>query len=648
MQHDVKDQNEPGTGETFQDILSRRIARRSFLKGALVTGSLLAAGSSPLSLREADANGGSKSKNLRFRPIALETGDRVLVPDGYQVQVLIRWGDPLFFSAPTLDVNTQNGASQTHQFGYNCDYVSYFPLGNPFSLKPLKSSQRGLLAVNNEFTNPELMFPGYTPGNPTSTQVEVELAAHGVSIVEVHQPSGKKWKYIKNSSFNRRISAETEIIITGPAAGHEWLKVSYDPTGTRARGTLNNCAGGKTPWGTLLSCEENFNQYFANRDSLADDDPRKALHTRYGLTAGASDKRWENFHPRFNLALEPNEPFRFGWVVEIDPYNPGSVPRKHTALGRTKHEAATVVISKSGHAVVYSGDDERFDYMYKFVSQGTFNTRNRTANFELLDAGTLYVAKFNDDGAGEWIPVVFGQGPLTPENGFNSQADVLINTRGAADLLGVTKMDRPEDIETNPVNGKVYCVFTNNTNRGAGSNPGPDAANPRTVNRHGHIIELTEDGNDAAATTFTWEIFLLCGDPDNPAHAPTFFAGFDPSQVSAISSPDNIVFDNQGNLWIATDGQPGTLQKNDGFYAMPVEGSERGFLRQFLSVPTGAETCGPEFTPDNETLFIAVQHPGEGSGSTLNNPISRWPDGDFPRPSVIVVTKKRGSQIIGR
>jgi uncharacterized protein len=259
-----------------------------------------------------------------------------------------------------------------------------------------------------------------------------------------------------------------------------------------------------------------------------------------------------------------------------------------------------------------------------------------------LDAGTLYVAKFNDDGTGEWRPLVFGQGPLTPANGFASQAEVLINARGAADRLGATKMDRPEDIETNPVNGKVYCVMTNNNQRTAAQ---VDAPNPRANNVHGHIIELTESDDDATATTFTWEIFILCGDPNNPADG-TFFAGADPSLVSPISSPDNIAFDSKGNLWIATDGQPSTLHKNDGIYVVPVDGTERGFLRQFLSGPVGCELCGPEFASDFTTLFCAIQHPGEGG--TLEKPVSTWPDGTTPPwPSVIAVVKIDGGTIGG-
>jgi secreted PhoX family phosphatase len=484
------------------------------------------------------------------------------------------------------------------------------------------------------------MFPGFV-GTPTLEQVNVELMAHGVSIVEVRRHAGREWNYEVASSSNRRITGETEIEITGPAAGHEWMQTTYDPTGARVRGTLNNCAGGKTPWGTLLTCEENMNVYFANRGAMSSSDPRKAIHARYGLPSGATVRTWELYHSRFDVLQEPNEPFRFGWVVELDPYDPTFVPKKRTALGRFKHEGATVALARDRRVAVYSGDDERFDYIYKFVSAGRFDRTHREANLGLLDEGTLYVAKFHDDGTGEWLPLLFGEGPLVPANGFDSQARVLINTRGAADLLGATKMDRPEDIETNPRNGKVYCVMTKNEKRGTPGNPGVDAANPRPENRFGHIIELTEDEHDAAATTFTWEIFMLCGNPASPPPGGVYFAGYDPSLVSPIATPDNITFDRDGNMWIATDGQgdAATLASNDGVFAVPVEGEERGFVRQFLSVPSGAEATGPELTPNDTTLFCAVQHPGKGKSSYW--PDSRWPDGDpaTPRPSVVAVVK---------
>jgi secreted PhoX family phosphatase len=293
-------------------------------------------------------------------------------------------------------------AAQSTQFGYNCDYVAFFPLGTGSK----EASTRGILAVNHEYTNPELMFIDYNEKSSTATQVDVQLAAHGLALVEIELVSDK-WKPLRNSRYNRRITAETLMELSGRAAGNELLKTSYDSAGRKVRGTLNNCGGGITPWGTLLTAEENFNQYFANRNNLADSDPRKAIQVRYGLPIGNSERRWENFHSRFDLAKDPNEPFRFGWVVEIDPLNPKFVPKKRTALGRMKHEAATVVVAPDRRVAVYTGDDERFDFIYKFVSKRQMSKR-REDNFSLLDEGTLYVAKLELDadgkGAGRWIP----------------------------------------------------------------------------------------------------------------------------------------------------------------------------------------------------------------------------------------------------
>ena len=618
--------------ETFEQILTRRLQRRDFIKGSVGTVLLLAA---------PDVTAAAVDE-LSFAPIAPNSLDVVTLAPGYISQVLLRWGDPILSGAPAFNIASQTPESQKAQFGFNSDFIGFFPFwGGPFTSKAAPpwgryDSNWGLLAVNHEYTDEVMMFASYNAAAPTRNEVDVALAAHGVSIVEVWSSVRSGWQYSINSPFNRRITGETEMDITGPAAGHEWMKTGYDPAGTKVRGTLNNCAGGKTPWGTFLTAEENFNQYFANNDSLAATDARKAIHTRYGIGNGASARRWEQYHDRFDIAKEPNEAFRFGWVVEIDPYTPGSVPKKRTALGRTKHEAATTVVAPDGSVVVYTGDDERFDYMYKFISTGKFNPNNRASNMNLLDSGVLYVATFRDDGTGDWLPMVGGQaGALSTW----TQAQVCINTRGAADALGATKMDRPEDIELNPVNGKVYALFTNNTNRGVANQPAVDQANPRAVNRHGHVIELTENGNNPAALTFRWGIFLLCGNPAVPADG-TYYAGFDMTRVSAISCPDNLTFDSRGNLWIATDGQPGTIRINDGIFAVPVEGPDRGYLRQFMSCPAAAEVCGPEFTPDSSTLFCAIQHPGEGG--TLSNLTSHWPDGSTTVPRSSVIAMYRG------
>jgi secreted PhoX family phosphatase len=430
------------------------------------------------------------------------------------------------------------------------------------------------------------------------------------------------------------------MTLVGPAAGDEWLKTSADSTGRQVVGTLNNCGGGWTPWGTILTAEENFNQYFANAGLLSADDPRQTIHARYGLPNGVSERLWELHLDRFDTSKEPNEPFRFGWVVEVDPYDPGFQPVKRTALGRLKHEAATTVVAPGGQLVVYTGDDERFDYVYKFVSAGQVSRADRAANRDLLDSGTLYAARFNDDGSGTWIPLTFGQGPLTEANGWRSQADVLIRARQAGDAVGATKMDRPEDIETNPISGHVYMVMTNNTQRGSDGRPGADAANPRPANAYGHIIETVEAGGDHAATSFSWEIFLLAGRPDD---ASTFFAGFPRDQVSPIANPDNIAFDRQGNLWIATDGQPSSIKLNDAIHAVATAGPGRGQVKQFLSSVSGAEVTGLCFNSDDTALFASIQHPGEGGN--LAAPTSTWPTGTLALPAVVVASHARLAEV---
>jgi len=631
-------------GDSFAEVLRRRLARRDFLKAGVAASALVLGGTWLDAPRRAAAQTpvttAQPAASLDFAPIKLSAEDRPIVAAGYRVVPLLRWGDPILPGAPAFDPAAQSAEKQAQQFGYNNDFVGFLPL--PFGSN---SSSRGLLVVNHEYTNPELMFAGYSFDDPTREQVDIELAAHGLSVVEIEREQSGEWQVVRDSSYNRRITATTPIHVSGPAAGHDWLKTSADPTGTSVLGTLNNCSAGKTPWGTVLSAEENFHQYFGNLDAVPAGAVKDSL-ARYGFPKGASERKWERFHERFDLAREPNEAFRHGWVVEVDPYDPTSVPVKRTSLGRFKHEAATVVVAPSGQVVLYSGDDERFEYVYKFVSANPYNPTDRAANLGLLDQGTLYVARFNDDGTGEWLALVQGQGPLTAANGFATQGDVVINPRRAADLLGATKMDRPEDIETNPVNRKVYLVMTNNTQRGTEGRPGTDAANPRPENKHGHIIELTEQGDDHAATRFTWNIFLLCG---APADESTYFAGYPKEKVSTISSPDNITFDLAGNLWIATDGQPSTLKMNDGLYAAPVEGPERGYLRQFFSGLPGCEICGPEFTPDNTSLFLAIQHPGEGEESTFDQPRTRWPDGGNmpPRPSVVVI-QAENQAVIGR
>jgi secreted PhoX family phosphatase len=568
--------------------------------------------------------------------LAHSTEDKLLIPDGYEFNVLIRWGDPIFPDAPAFDPRAQQPAKQARQFGYNADFIGFLPL--PVGSR---NSARGLLVVNHEYTNPELMFADWD-GNidhKKRRMVDVELAAHGLSVIEVQREARGSWSVVPNSLYNRRLTAETLIAISGPAAGHSWLQTSSDASGTRVLGTLSNCAAGVTPWGTVLTAEENFQKYFAGSIDAVDDAILRALHKRYGVN---DEYGWGHHYDRFDITKEPHEPLRFGWVVEIDPYDPTSMPMKRTALGRFRHEAATTVINRDGRAIVYMGDDGRFEYLYKFVSAGHYNPANRYANLDLLDTGTLYVAKFSDDGTGEWMPLIFGQGPLTAVNHFHSQADVLLAARRAADLLGATKMDRPEDVEAHPKSGKVYVVMTNNTRRTPGQ---VDKVNPRPVNKHGQIIELAEDAGEHAATTFGWKLFIACGDPNNPDDKASYQGYMDGSWMSC---PDNIAFDDAGRLWVATDGQPTSIKKNDAVYVVEVEGPQCGLTKMFLSGVPGGEICGPAFTPDYRTFFVAIQHPGEAKGSTFLHPISRFPDykPDMPpRPSVVAIYRPDGGKV---
>jgi secreted PhoX family phosphatase len=498
--------------------------------------------------------------------------------------------------------------------------------------------------------------------------VPVSQAAQGVSIVEVRRKRGR-WKFIKNSRFNRRITANTPIDIGGPARSSTLLQTKDDPAGTRVLGTMANCAGGETPWGTYLTAEENIQDYFANLDQLkarTDVDPFIIeAHRRFRMWKTSSLYNWDVADVRFDLATHPTEPFRHGWIVEIDPLDPTSTPVKRTALGRFAHEGASPVIANDGRVAVYMGDDDKFEYVYKFVSNARFDAKNRAANRQLLEQGTLHVARFDASGKGQWLPLVFDpKGPLNAAAGFRDQADVLIKARMAAYLLGATPMDRPEDVEANPTTGRIYIACTRNESRtvepgsvtygGREIDSGPNVANPRGPNAFGHIIEIREENDDHTSLEFSWEVFLLAGDPSgdrlitdlNDVKADSaYYAGYAKGgELSPIGSPDNIGFDHAGNLWIVSDGaQPNGA--NNGCWVCPTTGPERGRLQQFMSGPVGCEVCGCQFSPDGETLFLSIQHPGEG-GSTAE-PRSHWPDGPGtqPRASVIAVTKEGGGAI---
>lgn len=625
--------NESGN-TPFAEIAQERLSRRRVMAG-LAGAAAVGAITQGLISRNAFATGAGSTLAFTETPHVYDENHHVA--PGYDANVLLRWGDAVEAGAPLFDPLNQTAAAQAKQFGYNCDYIGFMPLpagsGDP---------ERGLLCVNHEYTNQHLMFPGVTRRQKLSkAQTEIEMAAHGHSIVEIAK-SENTWSVVRASRYNRRIHVGTPMKISGPAAGHDRLRTIADPSGRTVIGTLNNCAGGHTPWGTVLIAEENFHGYFGG-DASRTGEARN--YKRYGLR-NKSRYSWVEHHDRFNVEKEPNEPNRFGWMVEIDPYDPTSAPIKRTALGRFKHEGANATINRDGRIVVYTGDDQRFDYIYKFVSNRRFDPNNRAANADLLDDGTLFVAKFSNDGTMNWLPLVWGTGPLTEANGFKSQADVLIETRYAADLLGATPMDRPEDVEPNPVTGTVSVMLTNNTKRKAGQT---DAANPRAGNKHGHILEMIPPGRgadaDHAAQRFRWEIPLLAGNPDMASDDTRYHP--DISANGWLSTPDNCAFDSKGRLWIATDGAPKSGIA-DGVWATDVEGDGRMLTKRFFAAPRGAELCGPCFTPDDRTFFGAVQHPADEKNSTFANPSTRWPDfkDNMPtRPSVVVITKSDGGVI---
>jgi secreted PhoX family phosphatase len=619
----------PSTEPTIGEIISRR----AMLKGMAATSAFGLFGCATAT--QSQGASGDGSAPLTFAEIGRSTDDKHHVPPGYNVQVLLRQGDPIRPGAPEYNPATQTGADQERQFGTDADFISFMPL--PYGSK---SSVRGLLGVNHENHRAALCFPG-SPKQLSRQQVEVQMAAVGFSIVEIAK-EGNQWRVVRDSRYNRRISTNAPMRISGPAAGHPRMRTNADPTGTRSFGTFNNCAGGTTPWGTMLTAEENIQNYFSGDPTKG---PEAGARKRFGMSGKGRYVDWGRYFDRFSLDKEPNEPNRFGWIVEIDPYDPSHTSVKRTALGRCAHECATHAVSHDGRVAIYSGDDARMEYVYKFVTEGRFDPKNREANRDLLDRGTLYAARFEANGKMRWLPLVHGQGKLTAENGFGSQADVLIELRRAAEAVGATPMDRPEDVEAHPLTGRVYVVMTFNERRTAAQvNP----ANPRANNKFGHIVEivppLAAGKPDHTATECDWGFFMLGGDPAKPEHGARYSG-----PVSAngwVAAPDNLAFDPKGRIWISTDGQEDAAGFNDSLYAANVSGPNRAVTRAFFTGPEGCEVCGPEFTPDGKTLFLAIQHPGEGS--TYDKPSTRWPDfrSDLPpRGSVIAITKADGGEI---
>jgi hypothetical protein len=623
--------------ETFAAVLAARLSRRNLLRGGLV-----AAGAAllPPPLRSGTTHAMAQAALLGFAGVPVSTRDAVVVPEGYRAEVLYAWGDPIS-SGPAFKPDASNTAEeQMAQAGMHHDGLHFFPLPAGGS-----SSTHGLLAVNHEYTDDGLLHPGGM--DPwTAAKVRKSQAAHGVAVVEVRLEGGR-WTVVRPSSYARRITAFTPSGVSGPAAGHALLQTSADPSGLAVLGTINNCALGATPWGTYLTCEENFNAYFVNRSGAV-----PPLQKRYGINDRGFGYRWHEHDPRFDAAAHPNEPNRFGWVVEIDPYDPTRPAVKHTALGRMKHEGATVTLGRDRRVVVYMGDDERFEYIYKYVSREAWDSgRDRAASRPLLEDGTLYVARFGPDGTGEWVALVHGQNGLDAGAGFSGQAEIAVNTRAAADRVGATRMDRPEWIAVHPTSGEAYCSLTNNTSRGKGEANAPDGANPRADNVFGHIVRWRERGGDGAATRFDWDVFILCGDPTlTDAQKQGNIRG------DVFGSPDGLWFDRRGVLWIQTDVSTSVLNKGDyarlGNNQMLAADPTTREVRRFLTGPNGCEITGVITTPDGTSMFVNIQHPGEPA-SERSNPaepqaVSTWPDGAAggrPRSATIVIRRADGGMI---
>jgi secreted PhoX family phosphatase len=620
---DLDQQNHPRQQDTeFSNLVDVMLHRRQFLTATAVAA--LGFMSGGVQAKH------SQKLSIGFTAISANTNDTVTLPGGYEWRVLSSWGDPLLPGGRAFDENTRGTAeSQMLAMGDNNDGMSFFAL----------SQDHGVIAVNNEYANYEYLFPS---GQCTSLDdVRKAQAAHGVTVFEVKRQNGA-WVTQPNARLNRRVTATTPMRLSGPVVGHPLVQTAADPMGAMVLGTFNNCANGKTPWGTYLTCEENFNVYFGATEPLHDNPKFK----RYGLGAKDAGPNWFRYDARFDLSQHPHEPHRFGWVVEIDPTNPTSTPIKRTALGRFKHENAAVVLAANGKVVVYMGDDEKGEHIYKFVSAHKFNPKNLKANRDLLDHGTLYVARFTapegqSQGVGEWVELTHGKNGLTVEAGFQDQADVLVHARLAATVVGATTMDRPEWIAAHPTQAHVFATLTNNSDRGVKNNQPLNGPNPRAKNMYGQIVRWLPVNGDHTAHQFTWDIFALAGNPK--VHQDAYAGTSNITPDNMFNSPDGLAFDRDGRLWIQTDGD----YSNAGAFAgmgnnqMLCADPTTGVIKRFMVGPVACEITGITFAPDYKTMFVGIQHPGEGLKP------SHFPQGGdaVPRSSIVAITRKDGGVI---
>ncbi|ENW07421.1 PhoX family protein [Acinetobacter beijerinckii] len=717
--------NNTSDNSHFRDILEQHISRRSLITKTASGAVALTLASTLTGCNDDDNNSSNNSgtpptpvdpnkkpEKLNFSPVAKNQNDIVTVPEGYEATVLYALGDSI---NPTYgawdDNNIPSGPSFQFRSGDCHDGMHYFGMSSTTQRFDESISERGLLVMNHEYINPTFLHPkGPTTvgGRRPEDEVIREVNAHGVSVIEIKKDkTSQKVEVVKNSFFNRRITGSTVMDLAGAAAGSTLLATAYSPTARQTRGTHNNCGNGYTPWGTYLTTEENFIGYFAR--SATDDNlrlPEEIIALkRYGLKAGSSSRYgWEtavgsvesqDLYDRWSADVKAdaatkdyrNGPNTFGWMVEIDPFDGRQNPVKRTSLGRFAHEDSACRAIAGQQLAFYMGDDSRGEYIYKFVSDAKWDTKDINGGYaagdKYMNAGKLYVAKFNNDGTGQWIELAFGKNGLNQSNSvypFSSQADVVTFARLAADAVGATKMDRPEWCTVNPENGEVYVTLTNNSNRGS-SYP-TDAANPRSYedlynntktqkgNVNGHIIRFRENADLTTAESFKWDIYLFGSEASMAANIN--LSGL--TDNNDLSSPDGMWFDPRGVLWIQTDDGAYTDVTNcmmlaalpgqigDGAKATSSNGTETlvgkkvtdETLRRFLVGPKECEITGIAMTPDYKAIFINVQHPGEESADYAS-PSSNWPATQTnpsnktarPRSATVVITRKDGGVIAG-